>query len=71
MKKLIYSFMGNAVEMPWNESNEEIAKAEADNGEYTVEDDGKPVVASLPSESERLAALEAAMLELMGVTENG
>ena len=68
MKKLIYSFMGNAVEMPWNESNEEIAKAEADNGEYTVEDDGKPVAAALPSESERLAALEAAMLELMGVT---
>ena len=71
MKKLIYSFMGNSVEMPWNESNEEIAKAEADNGEYTVEDDGKTVAAALPSESERLAALEAAMLELMGVTANG
>ena len=70
MKKLIYSFMGNAVEMPWNESNEEIAKAEADNGEYTVEDDGLEEYTA-PTESERLEALEAAMLELMGVTEDG
>lgn len=29
------------VVMGWNEANEEIAKREADNGEYTVEDDGK------------------------------
>ena len=55
MKKLIYSFMGNAVEMPWNESNEEIAKAEADNGEYTVEDDGKPEPV-IPPTNEELAA---------------
>ena len=26
--------------MPWNETNEEIAKAEAYKGEYTIEDDG-------------------------------
>ena len=26
--------------MPWNEANEEIAKAEAYKGEYTIEDDG-------------------------------
>ena len=26
--------------MPWNEVNEEIAKKEAHNGEYTIEDDG-------------------------------
>ena len=26
--------------MPWNETNEEIAKREAYNGEYTIEDDG-------------------------------
>ena len=25
---------------PWNEANEEIAKREAYNGEYTIEDDG-------------------------------
>lgn len=28
------------VTMGWNEANEEIAKREAYNGEYTVEDDG-------------------------------
>ena len=28
------------VEMGWNEVNEEIAKREAYNGEYTIEDDG-------------------------------
>lgn len=28
------------VEMGWNEANEEIAKKEAYNGEYTIEDDG-------------------------------
>lgn len=30
------------VTMPWNEANEEIAKREAYNGEYTIEDDGQP-----------------------------
>ena len=29
------------VTMGWNEANEEIAKKEAYNGEYTIEDDGK------------------------------
>ena len=31
-----------AVEMTWSEANEEIAKREAYNGEYTIEDDGQP-----------------------------
>lgn len=30
------------VEMIWNEINEEIARKEAYNGEYTIEDDGQP-----------------------------
>lgn len=30
--------------MGWNEANEEIAKREAYNGEYTIEDDGQPEV---------------------------
>lgn len=30
------------VEMGWNKANEEIAKREAHNGEYTIEDDGQP-----------------------------
>lgn len=29
-----------SVTMGWNEANEEIAKREAYNGEYTIEDDG-------------------------------
>lgn len=51
MKKIIYelyqSTTGNGVdititkEMPWSEINEETAKAEAYNGEYTIEDDGE------------------------------
>ena len=28
------------ITMTWNEANEEIAKREAYNGEYTIEDDG-------------------------------
>lgn len=28
--------------MGWSEANEEIAKKEAYNGEYTIEDDGQP-----------------------------
>ncbi len=42
MKIIKYVFNGNAVEMGWNKENEEIAKKEADNGEYTIEDDGEP-----------------------------
>ena len=30
--------------MPWNKANEEIAKKEAYNGEYTIEDDGRSAV---------------------------
>lgn len=38
MKVIKYTLHGNDVEMGWNEINEEIAKNEADNGEYTVEE---------------------------------
>jgi hypothetical protein len=33
-------FLNKAI--PWNEANEEIAKREAYNEEYTIEDDGQP-----------------------------
>lgn len=39
MKIIKYLFKGNAVEMDWNEINEEIAKREADDGIYTIEDE--------------------------------
>ena len=46
-----------AVEMDWSEANEEIAKKEAHNGEYTIEDDGKPEPAAEPSADDVLNAL--------------
>ena len=41
----------------WNEVNEEIAKREAYNGEYTIEDDGEPEPEPEPSTDEVLNAL--------------
>ena len=56
--------------MGWNEANEEIAKREAYNGEYTIEDDGQPEPEAQPSEAERIAELEEALaMILSGVTE--
>lgn len=58
------------VTIGWNEANEEIAKKEAYNGEYTIEDDGKPEPQAPPTDAERIAELEAALeLLLSGVTE--
>lgn len=54
-------------EMPWSEANEETAKAQAHNGEYAIEDDGKeePVTPEA-----RIAELEEALAMLLnGVTE--
>ena len=57
------------VEMGWNPTNEEIAKREAFNGEYTVEDDGVAEIAER-SQEERIEELEEALaLLLSGVTE--
>lgn len=54
-------------DIPWSEENEERAKAEAYNGEYTIEDDGTEV----PDTPEaRIAELEEALdMILKGVTE--
>lgn len=46
-----------SVEMGWNESNEEIAKREAHNGEYTIEDDGQPEPVVEPTTDEILNAM--------------
>lgn len=52
------------------EANEAIAKAEAYNGEYTIEDDGQPEPEAQPSDAERIAELEEALAMLLsGVTE--
>lgn len=47
---------GYPVKMTWSESNEEIAKREAYNGEYIIEDDGQPDLADNPTEIEALDA---------------
>lgn len=60
-------FLG--VSMDWNEVNEEIAKREAYNGEYIIEDDGVEEVPQSTQE-ERIAELEEALeMLLSGVTE--
>lgn len=46
--------------IPYTEANEEIAKAEAHNGEYTIEDDGI-ATEEQPSQEQRIAELEAAL----------
>ena len=48
--------------MGWNEANEEIAKAEAYNGEYTIEDDGQP-------EPEQSLTTDDILNALLGVSE--
>lgn len=44
------------VTMGWNEANEEIAKREAYNGEYTIEDDGQADPAETPSQLDIIEA---------------
>lgn len=44
----------SGVSLGWSEANEKIAKAEAYNGEYTIEDDGTPEPA--PTQLDRIEA---------------
>ena len=50
----IHKFFSD-VAIGWSEVNEQIAKTEAYNGEYTIEDDGKPEPV-IPPTNEELAA---------------
>ncbi len=60
----------SSVEMTWNVANEEIAKLEAHNGEYSIVDDGQEELEPALSVEERTAALEEALsLLLEGATE--
>lgn len=47
----------SGVSLGWSEANEEIAKAEAYNGEYTIEDDGKPEPVIPPTNAELASSL--------------
>lgn len=88
MKKIVYKVLGKTttedveakvlcgVERPCSEANEEIAKSEAYNGEYTIEDDGaeEPIDRSLENRVENLETetsdlSEALEMILNGVTE--
>ena len=42
--------------MTWSEANEKIAKHEAYNGEYTIEDDGQPEPVAEPTQLDRIEA---------------
>ena len=46
----------SSVEMGWSESNEETAKREAYNGEYSIEDDGRLEPAETPSQLDVIEA---------------
>lgn len=59
----------SSVEMGWNKTNEEIAKREAYNGEYIIEEvpDVEP---DMPTQEDRIQELEEALaLLLSGATE--
>ena len=53
------------VTLGWSESNEELAKREAYNGEYAIEDDGQPEPE--PTEQEQLRADVDFLLAMGGV----
>ena len=46
----------SGVSLGWSEANEELAKREAYNGEYTIEDDGEPEPP--PTTEQRVSDLE-------------
>ena len=55
----------SGVSLGWSEANEELAKREAYNGEYTIEDDGQPEPE--PTEQEQLRADVDFLLAMGGV----
>lgn len=60
----------SAVRLSYSDSHLEIAKKEAYQGKYTVEDDGQSEPVKEPTAEERIAELEEALaLLLSGVTE--
>ena len=53
----------SGVSLGWNEANEEIAKREAYNGEYTIEDDGQPEPELTPTTEQRVSDLEEQLVQ--------
>lgn len=56
------------VEIGWNEANEKIAKAEAYNGEYTIEDDGIEEII-VPTQLDRIESQIAYLAMMTGNTD--
>ena len=52
--KIIQDIVG--ITRSWSEKDEEIAKREAYNGEYTIEDDGEPDATQEPTQLDRVEA---------------
>lgn len=71
MKKIKYTLCENDVILDWNETNEEIAKTEADNPDQVeIFDDGQPEPEAKPTDAERITELEEALAMLLNeVTE--
>lgn len=51
--------------MDWNEANEEVAKREAHNGEYIIEDDGIEIIEK-PSQLDRIESQVAYLAMMTG-----
>ena len=52
----IFEEILSPVSMGWNEVNEEVAKREAHNGEYTIEDDGQEEPVPEPTQLDEIQA---------------
>ena len=59
----------SAVTLGWSEANEKIAKAEAYNGEYTIEDDGEPEPVIPPTNDELAAENKLLKQQVSALTE--
>nr|DAF99728.1 MAG TPA: hypothetical protein [Siphoviridae sp. ctu1o13]DAG05489.1 MAG TPA: hypothetical protein [Siphoviridae sp. ct1da40] len=59
----------SAVTLGWSEANEQIAKAEAYNGEYTIEDDGEPEPVIPPTNDELAAENKLLKQQVSALTE--
>jgi hypothetical protein len=56
VKDPIWENLLSEVLLDWNEKNEQIAKKEAYNGEYVVEDDGQPDPSEIPTKLDIIEA---------------
>lgn len=59
----------SSVALGWSEGNETIAKAEAYNGEYTIEDDGEPEPVIPPTNDELAAENKLLKQQVSALTE--